>query len=78
MIRDPFPSLDHIGGVEEPLVILHGTDDTRVPSSMSQALLAATPGQKEIIRFPCVGRIDLFGPDLWVAETRFIARQFFG
>lgn len=45
---------------------------------MSQALLAATPGQKEIIRFPCVGRIDLFGPDLWAAETRFIARQFFG
>jgi len=78
LIRDRFPSLDHIGRVEEPLLILHGTDDTRVQSSMGQALLAAAPGQKEIILFPGVGHVDLFGPDLWAAETRFIARQFSG
>ncbi len=76
LIRDPFPSLDHIGRVEEPLLILHGTADTRVPLTMGQTLLTAAPGPKEIILFPGVGHVDLFGPDLWTAENAYIARQF--
>lgn len=78
LIRDPFLSHDHIRRVEEPLLILHGTADTRVPVTMGQALYDAAPGPKEIIFFPGVGHLDLFGPNLWAAEIGYIARNFPG
>jgi hypothetical protein len=37
LIRDPFPSLDRIARVTEPLPILHGTADTRMPLAMGEA-----------------------------------------
>lgn len=78
LILDPFPSLDRIRKVDEPLLILHGTADTRVPTAMSQDLLEAAAGPKEIVLFPGKGHVDLFGPDLWARELQFIARQFPG
>ncbi len=75
LIRDPFPSLDHIRRVEEPLLILHGTADTRVPIEMGQALYNVAPGPKEFVPIPDTGHVDLFGPDLWAKEIRFVAAQ---
>jgi uncharacterized protein len=75
LIRDPFPSLDHIARVTAPLLILHGTADTRVPASMGQALYDAAPGVKELLLFPGVGHVDLFGPNLWAEEIRFLAQH---
>ncbi|MGL4236791.1 alpha/beta hydrolase [Tabrizicola sp.] len=72
LILDPFPSLDHISAVEEPLLVLHGTADTRVPTAMGQALHDAAPGPKEIRLFPGVGHVDLFGPTIWAEEIRFL------
>lgn len=78
LLHDTFPSLDRIRKVDEPLLILHGTADTRVPTAMGQDLLAAAAGPKEIVLFPGKGHVDLFGPDLWAKELQFIARQFPG
>ena len=74
LIRDTFPSLDHISAVTEPLLILHGTADTRVPTEMGKALYAAAVGPKELVLFPGIGHVDLFGPTIWAEELRFIAR----
>jgi fermentation-respiration switch protein FrsA (DUF1100 family) len=73
LIRDPFPSLDRIARVTEPLLILHGTADSRVPFGMGQALYAAAPGPKRLIPMPGTGHVDLFGPDLWATEVRILA-----
>jgi uncharacterized protein len=75
LIRDPFPSLDRIARVTAPLLILHGTADTRVPATMGQALHDAAPGVKELVLYPGVGHVDLFGPKLWAEEIRFLAQH---
>ena len=75
LIRDPFPSLDRIPRVTAPLMILHGTADTRVPTQMGRDLYDAAKSQKEFIPFPGIGHVDLFGPDLWARELAFIARH---
>lgn len=74
LIRDPFPSLDRIRTVTEPTLILHGTADTRIPTDMGKALYAAAAGPKELMLFPGIGHVDLFGPTIWAEEIRFITR----
>jgi uncharacterized protein len=74
LIRDRFPSLDHIRKVTEPTLILHGTADTRVPTDMGKALYAAAAGPKELMLFPGVDHLGLFGPKTWAEEIRFITR----
>jgi len=41
LVTQPFDSLDAIGSLRTPLLLLHGTEDQVVPPAMSDALLAA-------------------------------------
>ncbi|MCU0828755.1 MAG: alpha/beta hydrolase [Tabrizicola sp.] len=78
LMRDPFPSLDRMPGVKAPVLILHGTDDSRVPPAMGERLFHAASGPKELALIPGRGHVDLFGPDLWAREVDFLHRVFNG
>jgi uncharacterized protein len=74
LIRDPFPSLDRIPRVTAPLLIVHGTGNTRVPARMGVDLFNAATGPKVFVPIEGIGHVDLFGPKLWAEELRFLAK----
>lgn len=43
LLRDRFPVIDHVRDLEVPVVVVHGTADEIVPSSMSARVAAAAP-----------------------------------
>jgi uncharacterized protein len=43
LLRDRFPVLDHVRELDVPLVVVHGTADDIVPSSLSAQVAAAAP-----------------------------------
>jgi len=52
VIGDQYRSIDKIGAVKCPVLILHGEEDELVPVAMAQALLAAAPEPKKLILTP--------------------------
>lgn len=72
LIRDPFRSLDHMPRVAAPVLILHGTEDRRVPPEMGERLFQAVDGPRKLELIPGTGHVDLFGPDLWAREVDFL------
>jgi hypothetical protein len=76
LILDPFPSLDRIPRVTAPLLVQHGTVDSTVPTRMGEELfgaaVAASP--KELILWPDLNHLQLFGPKTWAAEISFLNR----
>ena len=76
LIRDPFPSLDRIPRVTAPLLVQHGTEDSRIPVEMAKTLFAAAQDarSKEIILWPGLDHLQLFGPKTWAAEVGFLNR----
>jgi uncharacterized protein len=59
LIPDAYPSLRLIGGLEAPLLVLHGERDEVVPVSHGRALFDAAPEPKRIDVFPGLGHDDL-------------------
>ena len=52
MIWDRFPSVEYLGSIRTPLLILHGEKDETVAYEHSDRLLAAHPGPKQRVTFP--------------------------
>jgi pimeloyl-ACP methyl ester carboxylesterase len=50
LITQPFDSLSGIKAVENPILLLHGTEDRVVPHTMSDALLAAANDATRIVK----------------------------
>lgn len=71
---DRFASLEQIPAVAAPLLVLHGTADSRIPPEMGIALHTAAKGPKELILVPDTGHVGLFSPETWAREIAFIAR----
>ncbi len=57
--RDTFLSIDHIGGVNTPLFIMHGNQDWIVPASHSARLFAAAKEPKERRTYPDANHFTL-------------------
>ena len=80
VLVDRFPSIERIGGVTCPLLMIHGRLDTIVPFEQGQALFAAAPEQstsgvpKTFIELPHAGHNDI----MYVAadEVRDAVRAF--
>jgi len=72
LMRDPFITRDHIKRVDEPVLILHGTDDRVVPVEHGRRLfeLAGAPKQLAIIEGASHG--DLWDRGLWPAVVEFL------
>jgi uncharacterized protein len=78
LMKDQFRSIDEIGYVNAPLLILHGTDDAVIPFAQGQALFAAANEPKTFITLEGAGHDALFEPDLWQREIDHIAGLFPG
>jgi uncharacterized protein len=59
LMRDQFRSIDRIGAVEAPLLILHGERDGLIPIRFGERLFAAAREPKRFVRLPGVGHIDV-------------------
>jgi fermentation-respiration switch protein FrsA (DUF1100 family) len=52
MLRDRYPSLDLVGRLTRPVLVVAGEDDEIVPVSHSERLFAAAPEPKRLLRIP--------------------------
>ncbi len=59
LVPDAYPTLRLIGGLQAPLLVLHGERDDIVPPSHGHALFDAAPDPKELRVFPRAGHNDL-------------------
>jgi uncharacterized protein len=55
LMRDQYRSLDIIGRVRAPILVLHGERDEVIPFSLGERLYAAAPEPKRFVRLPDVG-----------------------
>jgi uncharacterized protein len=77
LVPDAYPSLQLIGGLRAPLLVLHGERDEIVPVMHAEALMEAAPGRKRMQRFPGAGHNDLLasaGPG-WARAISAWARE---
>ncbi|TVR10083.1 MAG: alpha/beta hydrolase [Salinarimonadaceae bacterium] len=59
LMLDQFRSIDVIGDVRAPILIMHGDADLVVPFSQGEALFAAAPEPKRFVRFAGAGHVSL-------------------
>ncbi len=59
-LKDNFASIDHIGAIKAPLLILHGSRDDTIPPALGKALYAAAPEPKEIHIIEGAGHSDIY------------------
>jgi hypothetical protein len=62
-MTDRYETLEHIGKVRAPLLIIHGEADDIIPAEMGRRVFEAAPEPKEIATYPGAGHADhyLFG-----------------
>lgn len=60
LIRDRFNSLDRIGALKVPLLVLHGEGDAVIPVKFGRTLFAAARQPKEAHFIPGGGHADLY------------------
>ena len=58
LLWDKYETVRHIKRVSEPVLVIHGEADARVPVSMGRAAYAAAVGLKQIITYPGAGHLD--------------------
>jgi fermentation-respiration switch protein FrsA (DUF1100 family) len=75
LMRDPFLSRDYIQAVEEPVLILHGSEDRVVPVDHGRRLFAFAGEPKELAIFDGGGHGDLWRSGLWPKVVDFLGRN---
>ena len=78
LIRDRFPSIDRIGRIRAPLLVIAGDSDRVVPFEYSRRLYdaAASPKQLEVIRGADHNDYELLaGPEMLEAVLAFVNRH---
>jgi uncharacterized protein len=61
LLADRFDSAAHIGRINAPLLVMHGSRDGVIPASSAHALFDAAKEPKEYVEFRGGGHNDLFG-----------------
>ena len=59
LVPDAYPSLELIGGLDAPLLVIHGESDEIVPASHGKTLYEAAPEPKRLELLARVGHNDL-------------------
>ncbi len=59
LVPDAYPSLRRIGGLECPLLLMHGENDLIVPVDQGRTLFEAAPEPKRLHLFPGLGHNDV-------------------
>lgn len=73
LLRDRFPVLDHVRGMDLPVVVVRGSADEVVPTGLSARVAAAAPRLLEEVVLPA-GHNDplMFGPPVADAVLRLV------
>jgi fermentation-respiration switch protein FrsA (DUF1100 family) len=75
LMKDQFHSVDFIGKVTAPLLVIHGEADTLIPVRYGKALYAAANQPKELAVIPGFGHEVLFEDSTWAREVDFFDRM---
>jgi fermentation-respiration switch protein FrsA (DUF1100 family) len=78
LLLDRFDSMAHIGRINAPLLILHGSQDSVIPASSSHALFDAAKEPKEYVEFRRGGHNDLFSFGALEQVQQFLAKHLAG
>lgn len=74
LMKDQFRSIDHIGKVKAPLLMIHGEHDQTIPFAQGQKLFAAANQPKEFVAVPHAGHEIIGMEETWAAEAGFFNR----
>jgi fermentation-respiration switch protein FrsA (DUF1100 family) len=75
LMHDQFISRDRIGRVDEPVLIVHGTEDWVVPVGHGRRMFEAARQPKELRVFDGSGHHDLWEAGLWQAALEFLEKN---
>jgi fermentation-respiration switch protein FrsA (DUF1100 family) len=59
-LKDTFASIDYIGQIDAPLLVLHGSNDRTVPVALGRALYQAAAEPKELRILEGAGHSDIY------------------
>ena len=59
LLRDRYPSIDRIGGIEVPVLVIAGSGDTIIPIAQSREIYDAAPGPKRFVVIEAADHNDL-------------------
>lgn len=75
LLMDRFPSIDRIGALDAPLLVVAGEADDIVPFSLSRRLYEAAPQPRQFLSIPGAGhndRVFLDGPQMLSTIEQFL------
>jgi len=74
LMYDRFPSIDLIGKIKAPLLVIHGEEDSIIPTRFGRRLFQAANQPKEAHFLAGAGHNDMFEHGLTDLELDFLAR----
>ena len=76
LLRDRFPVVEHVRASDVPTVVVRGTADEVVPTSLSAQVARAAPALEEELVLPGASHNDpvMFGPEVAGAVSRLVDR----
>ena len=74
LLLDRFDSIDRIGRVHAPLIILHGDADPVVPFALGKRLFEAAPEPKRFVAIPGGTHGSIFEEPTWAQEVAFFLK----
>jgi fermentation-respiration switch protein FrsA (DUF1100 family) len=72
LMRDQFRSIDRIGNIRVPLLVMHGDRDGVIPIAQSELLFTAANEPKRYLRLPGVDHVSVLEAGGLVAVERFL------
>jgi fermentation-respiration switch protein FrsA (DUF1100 family) len=75
LMRDQFLSREHVTRIEEPLLIVHGTADARIPVEHGKRLHELAGEPKQIVLIEGARHNNLWGQGLWDIVLGFLAEH---
>ncbi len=60
LMKDSYRSIDYIGDIDMPMLVMHGEDDRIVPIELGEKLFEAAPDPKTFVGLPNAGHNDLY------------------
>jgi pimeloyl-ACP methyl ester carboxylesterase len=75
LLKHRFPSLEYLGGIRCPVLVIYGGRDRVVPPQFTENLIRYVVGEKKVVRIDSAdhGTIEMY-PDFWKAMLEFIDR----
>lgn len=72
IITDQYRSIDRIGSVRVPVIIVHGERDRTIPVAHARRLFEAANEPKKLSLFPEADHNDLYDHDVWATIRAFV------